>query len=85
MQCVWLTAEQRTHHRLMPTAWEEEINHLHPPVDNQLHGTSSWRNLITGRDRQHPAGWDGHNTDMDLPPACSLVEIDPPYRGEVSP
>ena len=33
------------------------FNHLRPPVDNQLEGTSSWQNLLTGRDRVVPAGW----------------------------
>ena len=30
---------------------------VRPPVDNRLWGTSSWRNLVTGRDKQTPAGW----------------------------
>ena len=84
MTCVWLTAEQRSRHRLNPAAWREEFHHLHPPVDNQLHGTSAWRNLLSGRDRQHPAGWNpAANTDRQshadqVNPVCSLVEIDPP-------
>jgi hypothetical protein len=37
--------------------WREDFAHLHPPVDHSLEGTSSWKNLVTGRDRQTPAGW----------------------------
>ena len=37
---------------------DTHIHELRPPVDNRLHGTSSWRNLVTGRDKHTPAGWD---------------------------
>jgi hypothetical protein len=37
--------------------WRGHIDDLRPPVDNRLKGTSAWVNLITGRDRQLPAGW----------------------------
>jgi len=37
--------------------WREEFNHLRPPVDNQLKGSSSWVNFVTKRDRQTPEGW----------------------------
>lgn len=60
MRCVWVTA----HHRaetlpLLPASWRAEIAHLRPPVDNSLQGTSSWLNLVSGRDRATPAGWQG--------------------------
>ena len=35
----------------------DEFNHLRPPVDNRLQGSSSWLNLATRRDRERPAGW----------------------------
>jgi hypothetical protein len=54
MRCVWLKAYERS--QRLPL-WRSHIHQLRPPVDNQLHGTSSWRNLVTGRDRQTPAGW----------------------------
>ncbi|MFI5099736.1 MAG: methylenetetrahydrofolate reductase C-terminal domain-containing protein [Actinomycetes bacterium] len=58
MRCVWLKAYERSRDLpLLPRAWREEFNHLRPPVDNQLRGDSSWVNLVTGRDRQTPAGW----------------------------
>jgi len=80
MTCVWLNAEKRSRHPLNPDAWKAEFHHLHPPVDNQLHGTSSWRNLLTRRDRHHPAGWDNRTHDAPTHedrPALALVEIDP--------
>ena len=54
MRCVWLKAYDRAEH--IPV-WGPHINRLRPPVDNRLQGTSSWRNLLTGRDRHVPAGW----------------------------
>jgi hypothetical protein len=54
MRCVWLAAYERS--RRLPF-WREELNQLRPPVDNRLQGTSSWRNLVSGRDRLAPAGW----------------------------
>jgi hypothetical protein len=66
MPCVWLKAYERNRDLpLIPRAWREEFNHLRPPVDNQLRGDSSWVNLVTGRDRQTPAGWasGGGNAD----------------------
>ena len=53
MRCVWVKAYDRAGHLpLLPTAWREGLNHLRPPVDNRLEGSSSWKNLATGRDRQ---------------------------------
>jgi hypothetical protein len=58
MRCVWLKAYDRAEHLpLLPARWRREIDHLRPPVDNRLKGTSSWRNLVTGRDRVVPPGW----------------------------
>ncbi len=54
MRCVWLKAYERSER--LPL-WGNHIDRLRPPVDNQLKGTSSWINLITGRDRRVPAGW----------------------------
>jgi hypothetical protein len=33
------------------------MEHLQRPVDWRLQGTSSWENLLSGRDRHVPAGW----------------------------
>jgi hypothetical protein len=53
MHCVWLAAYTRS--RRLPH--RGEFSELRPPLDHRLWGTSSWRNLATGRDKQHPAGW----------------------------
>jgi len=47
MPCVWVKAYNRAQH--MP--WREELHDLRPPVDWTLQGSSSWVNLLTGRDR----------------------------------
>jgi hypothetical protein len=54
MRCVWLKAYERS--QKLPL-WRDELDELRPPVDNRLWGTSSWRNLVTGRDRETPEGW----------------------------
>ena len=54
MRCVWLKGWERA--QKLP--WQEEFNHLRPPVDNRLWDTSSWKNYLTKRDRETPAGWD---------------------------
>ena len=59
MTCVWDRAVHRSATLPLPRAWREEIDDLRPPVDNRLHGTSSWSNLLSGRDRRTPAGWTG--------------------------
>lgn len=59
MPCVWVKAHDRSQNMpLIPKKWREEFNHLRPPVNNALQGDSSWINLINGKDRQSPAGWD---------------------------
>jgi hypothetical protein len=58
MRCVWVNAVDRSASLpLLPAVWRRELDHVRPPVDNRLHGTSSWKNLVTKRDRQTPAGW----------------------------
>ena len=57
MKCVWTKAYGRTETWPLPKLWKEEFNHLRPPVDNRLKGTSSWKNFLTKRDRWMPAGW----------------------------
>jgi hypothetical protein len=57
MKCVWTKAYGRTETWPLPKLWKEEFNHLRPPVDNRLKGTSSWKNFLTKRDRWTPAGW----------------------------
>jgi len=57
MRCVWLKAYGRSRTLPLPPSWRAEFNHLRPPVDNRLQGSSSWHNLVTRRDRQVPDGW----------------------------
>ncbi len=45
--CVWVIAYARSQ-RLF---WPHEFHDLRPPVDWSLQGTSSWMNLVTGRDQ----------------------------------
>jgi hypothetical protein len=60
MRCVWVKAYKRS--SVLPI-WRSHIDHLRPPVDNSLEGTSSWANLLSGRDREMPAGWDPHGVE----------------------
>ena len=77
MRCVWVKAEERSH--ALPHHWEEEFHDLRPPVDNRLQGTSSWTNLLTGRDRRTPAGWQGVARERhSAVPGASMVEVDEP-------
>ena len=79
MECVWLKAERRSHSVVNPGSWEREFSHLRPPVDNRLRGTASWANLLTGRDRQTPAGWSALGSgepSHDDRVESSLVEVD---------
>ena len=54
LPCVWVLAWERS--RMLPL-WRDDMTRLSPPVDWRLSGTSSWENLLTGRDKQVPAGW----------------------------
>jgi len=82
MRCVWVKAEERSRTLpLLPKHWREEINHLRPPVNNQLENTSSWLNLISRRDRKTPLGWQGETSHIEATdPELSLVEIEGPFR-----
>src|SRR5581483_2879494 len=53
MRCVWVKAVERA----PKTPWAHEIDDLRPPVDNRRWGTSSWRNLVSKRDKETPKGW----------------------------
>jgi hypothetical protein len=58
MRCVWVKAEERSRRLpLLPGAWRQHFHELRPPVDNRLSGTSSWANLLSGRDKVRPEGW----------------------------
>ncbi len=58
MRCVWVKAEERSRKLpLLPATWRGHLDELRPPVDNRLSGTSSWANLLSGRDKESPEGW----------------------------
>lgn len=57
MPCVWTKAYVRTQTWPLPNAWKAEFDHLRPPVDNRLTGSSSWVNFVRRRDRWVPLGW----------------------------
>jgi hypothetical protein len=54
MPCVWVRAWEGS--RRLPL-WRDHMEHVQPPTDWRLQETSSWENLITGRDRRVPDGW----------------------------
>jgi hypothetical protein len=52
--CVWVQAWRVS--RKLPV-WRNNLEHLQQPVDWRLQETSSWENLLTGRDRSAPPAW----------------------------
>lgn len=54
MRCVWVVAYENA--QQMPI-YGPELIEIQPPVDRQLENTSAWINLLTGVDKQVPAGW----------------------------
>jgi len=77
MRCIWTKAEKRSHHALNPGFWGKHFAELRPPVDNQLRGTASWANLISGRDHEYPDGWAGSTHDEEPAPTWpGLGEVD---------
>ena len=59
MDCVWVVAYDRS--RKLP--WAGHFCQINPPVDWRLQGTSSWMNLVTGRDKVQSPGWAGRPID----------------------
>ncbi len=64
MPCVWVRAVENA--QRLPL-WRDHIHHVEPPVDWQLQGTSSWVNLLTGRDQVQPPGWAQSELNDDTP------------------
>jgi hypothetical protein len=54
MKCVWVEAFERSRDMAI---YGDEILILQPPVNRQLEGSSAWINMLTGADKQTPAGW----------------------------
>ncbi len=53
--CVWVKAVERS----AKTVYHLEIGRLNPPVDWQLHGTSSWVTFAIGRDEVETGSGEG--------------------------
>jgi len=58
--CVWVEAWEGS--RRLPL-WGRHFQRLNPPLDWRLQGSSSWINLVTGRDRRQPEGWEAEGGD----------------------
>lgn len=56
MRCVWVDAFERSQN--MPV-YGDELIMIQPPVNRQLEGSSAWINMLTGEDKEVPAGWVG--------------------------
>ena len=54
MRCVWVVAYENA--QQMPI-YGHELHQIQPPVNRQLEGSSAWVNMLTGVDKQNPAGW----------------------------
>jgi hypothetical protein len=54
MKCVWVAAWEGS--RKLPL-WRDHMEHVERPTDWRLQETSSWENLVTGRDDHVPDGW----------------------------
>lgn len=55
MRCVWVEAYERS---VRMSHYGDEIMIVQPPLDRRLEGSSAWINMLTGVDRETPAGWD---------------------------
>jgi hypothetical protein len=54
IDCVWRLAWERSEQM---STFEGEIRIIQPPVDRQLEGSSSWLNMLDGRDLVAPDEW----------------------------
>ena len=52
--CVWVRAWEGS--RKLPV-WRDHLRHVQKPVDWRLQETSSWENMLTGRDGYAPRAW----------------------------
>jgi hypothetical protein len=60
MRCKWVQGIE-TAARL--PLWQGHVHHLQPPVNWRLQGTSSWINLLTGKDQTRPKAWEGEQDE----------------------
>ena len=69
--CVWVQGIERS--QRLPL-WREHIHQLQPPVDWRLKDTSSWINLLTGRDQFRPRGWVAAARQEDQSPRVASAQ-----------
>ena len=55
MPCVWVQPWERSRH--MPV-FGAEIEHVQPPLNHMLHGTSAWINMLDHLDIEQQPGWE---------------------------
>jgi hypothetical protein len=55
MDCIWVLGWERAQKM---ESYGKQIFLIHPPVDRRLEGTSAWLNMLDGRDKQPPDGWE---------------------------
>ncbi len=55
MRCVWVEAYERS---LKMPIYGQEITNLQPPVNKSLRDRAAWITLLTGEDKEVPAGWE---------------------------
>lgn len=55
MPCVWVQAWERSKAQVV---FADEIREIQPPLNRGLQNTSAWANMVTGKDKQAPRGWD---------------------------
>jgi hypothetical protein len=54
MRCVWVVAYENS---LQMPIYGHELTEIQPPVNRRLEDTSAWVNMLTGVDKEVPAGW----------------------------
>jgi hypothetical protein len=64
MRCIWVEAFERSQKM---DVYKNEMLVLQPPVNGLLEGESAWVNMLTGVDKEVPAGWVGLTTIPVLP------------------
>ena len=79
MCCVWVQAYENA--QRMPR-YGRELLLIQPPLNWQLKGTSSWINMITGVDQQHPKGWIDVNGHMTSIRSFAIAGLKHSFRAE---
>lgn len=69
MRCVWVEAYERS---LNMPIYGTEMTQLQPPVNKSLRDRAAWITMLTGEDKEVPAGWEGISelTILDADHTC---------------